>query len=421
MFSRRLLMLGLLGAGLLSALPAAARSPEAGTAKLDAHLQQLIEKKTTPGAAVLILKDGKPVYSKTVGVADPKSGERLRMDHLFRLASMTKPVTSVAVMTLVEDGKISLDDEVSKHLPAFKDLKVRREDGSLEPAGRAPTIKELLTHTAGLSYNFMNRPGIVDAYKEAKVIDGLSDPEVTTDEAMRRLAAAPLAFQPGTQWHYSLATDVLGAMVEKVSGQPLDQYVIERIARPLKLESWTFRVPEDRRKDMVTVTAPEQGGGTRLVSSPDPVPFPPTKGTALLDPERAFSTTAYPSGGAGMVGTIQDYARFLQMLLNKGELDGTRILKPETVEMMTSSQTGDLPIGLRGPGWGFGLGFAVLLDPEAAKVAIPAGTYNWGGIYGTGFWVDPKNETVGVVLTQTSIIGSGPITNGIREAYYTAE
>jgi CubicO group peptidase (beta-lactamase class C family) len=423
MVSRRLLLLGLLAAGLVPALPAAARTPEAGAAKLDAVLRQLVDGRTTPGVAVVILRDGQPVYRRAVGVRDPGGGAPLAMGDLFRLASMTKPVTSVAAMMLVEEGRIGLDDPLTAHLPAFAGLRVRRPDGTLEPARRPPTIRELLTHTAGFSYNFMNRLGVADAYREARVVDGIADPEVTLGEAMWRLANAPLAFQPGTEWHYGLATDVLGAVIEKVSGRPLDAFVLERIAGPLGLRSWAFRVPAEARERMVAVTAPaEQGGGFRPVASPDPVPYPATKGTALLDPERAFSATAYPSGGAGMVGTIGDYASFLQMLLNGGELDGVRLLRPETVREMTSNQTGDKAIPLRGLGWGFGLGFAVLLDPAVAKTALPAGSYNWGGIYGTGFWVDPESRVVGVVGSQTAVIGSGPaVTGAVREAYYAAE
>jgi CubicO group peptidase (beta-lactamase class C family) len=210
MLARRPLLLGLLAAGLASALPLAARTPDSRAARLDAQLQQLVESRTTPGVAVLILQDGKLTYERAVGVRDPRGGEPLRTDRLFRLASMTKPVTSVAAMMLVEQGRIGLDNPLAKHLPQFAGLQVRRADGSLELARRPPTIRELLTHTAGFSYTFMNRPGIVDAYRAAHVVDGLSDPAVTLGEAIWRLAGAPLAFQPGAEWHYSLATDVLG-------------------------------------------------------------------------------------------------------------------------------------------------------------------------------------------------------------------
>ncbi len=426
--SRRLLLFGLLGgAGLIGPpAPAAfARTPEARTAHLDAQLRQLVEGRSTPGIVAMVLQDGRTVYSRSFGVREPGGTAPIGTDDLFRYASMTKPVTSVAALILVEEGRIGLDDPVDKHLPHFGSLRVRQPDGSLVPANRPPTIRELLTHTAGFSYNFMHRPGIVEAYREARVVDGLADPEVTTEEAMRRLAAAPLAFQPGTEWHYSLATDVLGAVVEKVTDRPLGSFVAERIARPLGLESWVFRATPGMRDRFVPVTRPAQptlalGTGFVPVTAAERVPFPATRGEALLDPERAFSATAYHSGGAGMSGTAQDYARFCQMLLNGGELDGARILRPETLRQMTTNLTGDM-VTLRGPGWGFGLGVAVVTDPAAAKTRLPAGSYGWGGIYGTQFWVDPQNRVVGVVLTQTSIIGSGPIANAVREAFYQAD
>lgn len=422
MISRRLLLLGLLGTGLLAAQPVAtlARTPEIRAARLDAHLQGLVESRTTPGIAVLILQDGRPVYSRAIGLRDPRGTTPLGMDDMFRLASMTKPVTSVAAMILVEEGKLGLDDPISRHLPEFANLRVRQPDGTLVPATRPPTVRELLTHTAGFSYNFINRPGIAEAYREARVTDGLADPELATAEAMRRLAAAPLAFQPGTEWHYSLGTDVLGAVIERVTGQPLGAFVAERVARPLGLGSWAFRAPDAARARFVTATIPEQAGGTRVLAGAERMPHPTMGGMTALDPDRAFSDTAYHSGGAGMSGTIRDYARFAQMLLNGGELDGVRILKPETVRLMTTNHVGVMPT-LRGPGWGFGLGLSMVTDPQAAKTALPAGSYGWGGLYGTQFWVDPQNRIVGVVMTQTTFNGSGPIANGVREAFYTAE
>jgi CubicO group peptidase (beta-lactamase class C family) len=334
-------------------------------------------------------------------------------------------VTSVAAMILVEEGRIGLDDPVARHLPAFANLQVRRADGTLAAPERAPTVRDLLTHTAGFSYNFMNRTGLVDLYRAAGVTDGLADPDVSTAEAMRRLASVPLGYQPGTSWEYSLATDVLGAVVEKAANRPLGSFVAERIARPLGLESWVFRATPGLRERFVPVTRPAQPTGTLgtgfvPVAAAERVPFPSTRGEALLDPGRAFSTTAYHSGGGGMSGSVQDYARFAQMLLNGGELDGARILRPETVRQMTTNLTGDMAT-LRGPGWGFGLGTSVVTDPAAAKTRLPEGSYGWGGIYGTQFWVDPRNRVVGVVMTQTAIIGSGPIANAVREAFYAAD
>ena len=429
MISRRL-VIGLLGAGAtaiaLYATPVAlAFSPEARNAKLDETLRGLVEGRSTPGITVLILQNGRPVYSHSVGVREVGSAALIGGNDMFRLASMTKAVTSVATMILVEQGKIGLDDPVSRFLPEFAKLQVRGPDGSEVPASRPPTIRELLTHTAGFSYNFMNNPRLVDAYREARVSDGLDEPEVTTAEAMRRLANVPLGYQPGTGWEYSLATDVLGAVIEKVTGASLEAFVTERIAKPLRIQSFVFNAPETIRSHFVQVTRPAQvtgalGTGYVPVQGPEAVPFPPTKGTANINPNRAFSATAYNSGGGGMSGTIGDYARFLQMLLNEGELDGVRVLGAETVRQMTQNATGDMRT-LRGPGWGFTLGFGVVTDPAAAKSRLPAGSYGWGGIYGTQFWIDPTNRVVGLVMTQTAIIGSGPISNPIREAFYAAD
>ena len=425
MISRRL-AIGLLGAFTLYATPVAlALSPEARNAKLDEALRVLIEGRSTPGVVALILQNGRPVYSRSVGVREVGSAESIGENDMFRLASMTKAVTSVAAMILVEQDKIDLDDPVSRFLPEFGKLQVRGPDGTEAPASRPPTIRELLTHTAGFSYNFINNPRLVDAYREARVTDGLDQPDVTMAEAMRRLASVPLGYQPGTGWEYSLATDVLGAVIEKATGASLEAFVIEQIAKPLRIQSFVFNAPETVRPRFVQVTRPAQvtgalGTGYVPMAGPEAVPFPPTKGTANLDPNRAFSATAYNSGGGGMSGTIGDYARFLQMLLNEGELDGARVLRAETVQQMTQNATGNMRT-IRGPGWGFTLGFGIVTDPAAAKTRLPAGSYGWGGIYGTQFWIDPANRIVGLVLTQTAIIGSGPISNPVREAFYTVD
>lgn len=429
MISRRLVV-GLLWAGVtafaLYATPVAlAFSPEARNAKLDETLQGLVEGRSTPGIAVLILENGRPVYSRSVGVREIGSAALIGEKDMFRLASMTKAATSVAAMILVEQGKIGLDDPVSRFLPEFASLRVRGPDGTEVPASRPPTIRELLTHTAGFSYNFINNPRLVNSYGEARVTDGLDQPDVTTAEAMRRLASVPLGYQPGTGWEYSLATDVLGAIIEKVTGASLEAFVTERIATPLRIQSFVFNAPETIRSSFVQVTRPAQvtgalGTGYVPVVGLEAVPFPPTKGTAKFDPNRAFAPTAYNSGGAGMNGTIGDYARFLQMLLNEGELDGVRVLRAETVRQMTQNATGNMRT-IRGPGWGFTLGFGIVTDPAAAKTRLPAGSYGWGGIYGTQFWIDPANRVVGLVLTQTAIIGSGPIANLVREAFYASD
>ena len=428
MISRRLL-LALLGAGAITsgalAPPALARTPEARSAKLDEAVRGLVEGRSTPGIAVLILQEGRPVYSRVAGTREVGGNAPIGETDMFRFASMTKAVTSVAAMIMVEEGRLGLDEPVSRYLPEFSNLRVRGSDGNEAPATRPPTVRELMTHTAGLSYNFINRPSLVGAYREAQVTDGLDQPEVTTAEAMRRLASAPLGYQPGTSWEYSLATDVLGAVIERVTGNSLGAFVTERIAKPLRIESWVFNAPEATRSRFVPVTRPAQPTGTLgtgyvAVTATEGVPFPATRGTATLDPNRAFSPVAYHSGGAGMSGTLGDYARFAQMLLNEGELEGARVLRAETVRQMTANATGSMPT-LRGPGWGFSLGLGVVTDPAAAKTGLPVGSYGWGGIYGTQFWVDPTNRVVGVVMTQTAVIGSGPIANAVREAFYTPD
>ena len=344
---------------------------------------------------------------------------------MFRLASMTKAVTSVAAMILIEEGKIGLDDPVRRFLPEFAKLRVRGPDGTEGPASRPPTIRELLTHTAGFSYNFINNPRLIDAYREARVTDGLDQPEVTTAEAMQRLASVPLGYQPGASWEYSLAIDVLGAVIEKVTGGSLGEFCnradCKAPAHPELGLQRTSRLSVTLRP----VTRPAQvtgalGTGYVPVTATEAVPFPATKGVPISTQTAPSLRPPITLAAAGMSGTLGDYARFAQMLLNEGELDGVRVLRTETVRQMTQSATGNL-LTLRGPGWGFTLGFGMLTDPAAAKRRLPAGSYGWGGIYGTQFWVDPTNRVVGVVMTQTAIIGSGAISNPVREAFYTAD
>src|SRR5918998_5102348 len=406
-------------------MPAPSDAMEARTARVDAKMRELVEGGSTPGIIALILKDGRTLHSRAVGVREPGGTAPIGADDLFRYASMTKPVTSVAVLMLIEEGRLGLNDPLGRHLPQFGAMRVRRPDGALAPAARTPSLRDLLTHTAGFSYNIMNRPGVVDAYREAGVGDGTSNAGVTTEEAMRRLASAPLAFEPGAEWHYSLATDVLGAVVERVGGRPLGDFIAERIARPLGLRTWTFAAAPEARDRFVPLTRPARvtgalGTGTVPVTAAERVPLPLTRGQALIDPEAIFAAAGYQSGGVGMGGDTRDYARFAQMLLEGGELDGVRILRPETVRRMTENHTGALPVALRGPGWGFGLGVAVLLDPAAANTGMPPGSYGWNGIYGTQFWVDPRERIVGLVMTQTALIGAA-VTNPVRDAFYAVE
>ncbi len=418
MLSRRL-WLGLAVAA-LAATPLAARMPENRTTAVDAAVRQLVDGNSTPGVVVLILQDGQPIYQRAHGLREAGGSAPIAMTDMFRLASMTKVITSTAALMLVEQQRVKLDDPVANYLPEFAHVRVRQADGSLAAPERPPTIRDLMSHTAGFSYNFMNAPGIVAAYRDAGVTDGLAT-SLSAEEAARRLAMAPLRHQPGREFHYSLATDVLGWVIERVSGQRLGHFVADRIARPLNLSTLAFQVPAAQAERFVPVTRPAEprlalGVGVAPVRAAQDVAFPATGGSALLDPNRPFGS-GYDSGGGGMVGGIADYARFLSMLARGGEIDGVRILQPETVKLIAENQTGALAT-LRGPGWGHSLGAGVLVDPAAARSRLPAGSWGWGGIYGTQFWVDPTNRIVGVVMTQTSILGSGPIANLVREAAY---
>ena len=404
--------------GLFACAAPQTAAPPARQATLDAVLRRQVESGKVGAIAALVMRDnGEVLYNGSAGTRTPGGGEALRPDSLFRLASMTKPFTSVAAMQLVEQGKIGLDDPIGRWLPEFRRLRVVAGEGRTVPAQRQPTVRDLLRHTSGFSYTFLNIPGVVEEYRRLGVDDGLAAPGRTLRDNMGRLARAPLAIQPGSGWRYSLSTDVLGAIVERAGGMPLDQYIIRNIAAPLKLDSFAFHVPESARPRMVTAMYPDPSGVLRPMASPQTVPYPLSGGTWTADPERAFSATAYPSGGAGATATIGDYARFARMLLNGGELDGVRILKPETVAEMARPQTGGYPINLRGAGYDFGYGFSVLTDPAAAKTRQGPGTYGWGGIYGTGFFVDPANRIVTVVMTQTGVNG-GPAGNEVREAVY---
>lgn len=389
----------------------------AARGRADAAVARLIEAQTTPGLVAQIWRGGRPVWQGAAGLR-AAGGAAIAADDIFRLASMTKPITSVAALMLADEGRLSLADPVSRFLPEFQRMMVRESNGTLRPASRHMTLLHLITHTAGLSYNFLNAPGIAEEYARLGVTDGIDRTPHTTRENVLRLAHAPLQFDPGSAWAYSLGTDVLGAVVSVVSGMPLDRFVAERITGPLGMAATAFQVDPGLRARVPAATKPREGGGTLPVASPDRVAFPASGGVAVMDPDRVFDpvSLANPSGGAGMAGTATDYARFLQMLANGGELEGRRLLRAETVAAMVSDRIGAMRVNLRGDGWGFGHGFSVVTD--AAKARLPTGLYNWGGIWGTGFWVDPTNQTLGVVFTQTSIIGSGAITNAVRDAWY---
>jgi CubicO group peptidase (beta-lactamase class C family) len=373
--------------------------------KLDAipaMLQKAVDAKSVAGATALIARRDKVVLSTSVGVQDADGKTPMTETTIFRIASMSKPITSAAVMILIDEGKLSASDPLSKFVPEFKEMTVLTPaaDGKsyeLVHADREITIHDLLTHTSGISYRLMNKPFVGKMYVEAGVSDGLVETPGTIGDNVRKLAKLPLVCQPGTAWEYGLNTDVLGYVVEVASGKSLAEFCQERIFDPLKMNDTGFIVRAEKRSRLAALYS--MGPGKTMASVGDN----PVVQDALVY-SSTYSTndeSKYYSGGAGMVSTTGDYLRFCRMMLNGGELDGVRVLGSDSVGRMTSNQLGDLSIPLPGSG-AMGYGFGVLTEQvkESAKDPAAVGTYSWGGAFGTYFWVDPENELVGIFMSQ---------------------
>jgi CubicO group peptidase (beta-lactamase class C family) len=376
-----------------------------------ALFRQAVDNKEIAGAVLLVARSGKVAYLEAVGKQDVEAGVAMSPESIFRIASMTKPITSVAAMILADDGRLDLSDPISRFLPEFKFMKVavprkKRADGAspgnpaedfdLVQAYRPITVRDLLMHTSGICYRFTDRPHLGRLYAEAGICDGLTPSEISLEENVRRLAALPLLHQPGTAWEYGLNTDVLGRLVEVASGQSLGGFIGQRILRPLKMTETYFFVPEAERDRLAALYEPGSDGKIKRAAD-----GPTVKGPLIYSANAAYrQRPGYFSGGAGLLSTAGDYARFLQMLLNRGALDGARILKPATVDAMTRDQTEGLPLWIPVHGFAFGYGFGVNTRPASDNKKDPAGTYSWGGIYYTDFWVDPKDQVIGVMMTQ---------------------
>ncbi|HET9735775.1 MAG TPA: serine hydrolase domain-containing protein [Burkholderiales bacterium] len=375
--------IGLLAAVVASFIAAGCAAPRALDAGKVGALEQAfaaeIANKKIPGAVILVARDGKVAYEKALGAQDPVTGAPMRMDSIFRIYSMTKPVVSVVAMQLVEEGRIRLDDPVAQTIPELKGLRVGVEkDGKLEivPAQREMTIRDLLRHTSGFTYGVFGKGMVKTLYGK----EGVDDTNITNAELVRRLAKVPLMHQPGTVWEYGRSTDVLGHLIERVTGQPLDAVLEARVFKPLKMADTGFWVPLGKLDRVAEAfdKDPESAAAYRLLQ----VRYKPT----------------YLAGGQGLVSTARDYLRFAQMLANGGELAGVRILKAESVAEMTRNQLGT--IKGPSPAYGFGLGFAVRLTDDGSTTPGRAGEYNWSGVGGTTFWVDPKEGLVAILMTQ---------------------
>ncbi|AUX40991.1 serine hydrolase [Sorangium cellulosum] len=353
------------------------------------------------GTVVVVARDGNVVYRRAAGFADREARKPMREDTVFRLASMTKPIVSATALALVDAGTLKLDDPVAKWLPAFQPKL---------PDGKAPaiTVRHLLTHTAGLNYGFMEPPD--GPYHRARVSNGLDQPGLSLAENLERIAQAPLLFEPGSAWNYSMATDVLGGVVEKAGGAPLPEVVRRLVTGPLGIEAG-FSVEDAGR---LAVPYGDASPAPERMKDVQPVKFGPTEVTYA--PARVLDPRSYPSGGAGMVGTADGYVKFLEAV----RTGGGKILRPETAAAMTSNQVGNLKVQQPGGTWGFGFGFAVLQQPDQTMPSA-AGTWQWAGAYGTHFWVDPNARLTVVVLTNTALAGmQGEYPEAIRRAIYGA-
>ncbi len=424
--SRQLCLSTFLCLTLLAPLPA--KAPPASPAalgfdagrleRLTGVMQGFIDRKQLPGMVLWLARDGQPVLRQALGHQDVEGRRPMRADSLFRIASMSKAVTSVAVLILLEEGRLGLDDPLAKFIPAFKDVQVsvpgkEGEPPQLERPTRAVTVRDLLTHRAGISYSWNGTGPVQEAYRALGVSDGLLEPGFDLAENMARLARAPLAHDPGKAFHYGLSTDVLGRVVEVASGQDLDRFLQARIFAPLKMADTGFSVPAGKADRLAEVATGAEGGGIRPMRDPERFGLVNLGPAGVLNP-----ASRYRSGGAGLVSTAGDYGRFLQMLLNRGALDGARILAPKTVDLLTASATGDLPA--TGPGEAFGLGVAVLVDLGASRKLGTPGMYGWAGLYGTVFWVDPKERLVAVLMAQRYPYGGHDWMGQFRTQVYQA-
>lgn len=381
-----------------SSLTSAASAEEAGMSesrlgKIDQMITEAIAQKEIPGAVALVAKNGQIVYHKSFGTANAE-GRELKKDDIFRIASQTKAITSTAVMILWEEGKFRLDDPISNYIPEFKDPQIietfdeKDSTYTTKPAGKEITIRQLLTHTSGLGYGRIDSDErIRKIYAKAGIVDLFTTDDISIEENVKELAALPLYAVPGERWHYSEGLDVLGYFVEIVSGQPFDEFLQARIFEPLRMDDTQFYLSEEEKDRLVAVQQKENGEWRNF-----PVTFYdpgyPVKGAKI-----------FFSGGAGLTSTAEDYARFLQMYLNGGELNGNRILSRTTVDLILKDHANNL---FGDPDKDHGLAFSVLNKEGVRKGGLGSeGTFDWGGYFNTQYFADPEEDVIGIILKQT--------------------
>ena len=385
--------------------------------RIDERLNEWVNKGWMQGSTAMIIRNGKVVYHKAVGYSDLEEKVPMKKDDIFRIASQTKAITSVAIMILFEEGKLLLDDPVSKYLPAFKNQQVLASFDEKDttyttvPSKREITIRQLLTHTSGIGYAQIGSKEANAIYAKANLTSGVGIINDDLLSAMNRLAKLPLMHQPGEKWTYGLNTDLLGCLVEQISGKTLDQFFKARIFEPLGMKDTYFTIPAAKGGRLVKLYQELPGG--KLEES---------KGKILnginITPDYPLLGSTYYSGGAGLSSTIEDYAIFLQMLLNGGVYNGQRILSRNAVRMMTMNQIGDIAYG--GGFDKFGLGFSVITQGGSARTPANEGTFAWGGAFATSYWVDPKEKMVYLFYRQLQNTTKGEMVEKFRALVYQA-
>ena len=385
-------------------------------ARVKGWAQRLVDDGKLAGVTTMVARHGKVVHQHCCGLANCAAGQPMAPDTIVRIYSMTKPLTSLAIMMLYEQGLFQLDDPISLFLPYFTNMRVASggQRGKIDtvPAAREITFRDLLTHTSGLTYGFMQST-LVDGVYRDRGID-FQNAECDLGEMVQRLASIPLLAQPGTEWNYSHATDVLGHLVAVISGEPFDKFLQHRVIEALGMVDTGFHVPAQKHSRFAANYTRGTDGTLALIDDPATSPY--------------LSQRGIVSGGGGLVSTAGDYMRFCQFMLNKGELDGVRLVGRKTIELMTANHLDGDMAAMGMPrfsessyaGVGFGLGFSVMLDPAKAQILGTPGEYAWGGAASTAFWVDPEEDMAVVLLTQLMPSSTYPIRRELRVLTYAA-
>jgi len=388
--------------------------------RLTAHMNQAVDDGVMVGGLGLIARNGKIVYSETYGQSDREANKPMTEDAIFRIYSMSKPITSVALMMLYEEGRFFLNDPVAKYIPELADLEVAistadgntamvsdgttsrtigagdgSKIGQTRKPTRQPTIRDLMRHTAGFTYGFFGNTEVDKQYRKAGILANKDLKEFVT-----ALGQVPLQYDPGSKWHYSVSVDVQGRLIEAISGMSFGEFLEQRLFQPLGMKDTSFVVPKAKLDRLAQIYSPDgtgEGADTFLSANNSTTLIP----TGDRINASYMEGATFEGGGGGMVSTAKDYLIFSQMMLNGGELNGVRILSPKTVELMTTNHLGDLPMGFGRSGVGFGLGFAVALDQGEIGELGSVGEYNWGGAAGTRFWIDPVENLIGIFMVQS--------------------